>query len=471
MTFALSFPGLAGTGWAVAAGSSAITLTPADPIPGYFQGLSLRFLAAAANAGAATVTITGSGFSALPLLRRDGTALQAGDIRAGDLCTVVFEGTNFRLLDVSGTPPALSLNYWGDGSDGDLNTTGDVSLPSTLDGDMVVRNYNNLTINAGHTLTTQNRCRGLLVYVAGDCTINGTLSMTARGAAVDPTASGSSDGNPVNSAGVTFWRRTASGTAVFVANGTFGCGTAAVTAEANQVSSSGDATLFTIQRAGAAGGATQNTGPNSGYPGNAGGNGSTGQSGGGGSGAGSGRADGLGNGGAGGAGTCFSGGSGGGAGSNDSAPFNPTHGAPGAANGGAGGDAGSPIGANRASSGGAGNPAGANEVTSGSVSGSGEGTGGLLILLVRGNLTVGASGVISANGVQAGAPSGASVDDSAGGSSGGGNVVVLYGGALSNSGSLQADGGASATASGAGLNVSGGAGGDGSIQGPTQILV
>ena len=37
MTFALSFPGLAGTAWAVAAGSSTITLTPAEPIPRQHQ--------------------------------------------------------------------------------------------------------------------------------------------------------------------------------------------------------------------------------------------------------------------------------------------------------------------------------------------------------------------------------------------------------------------------------------------------
>ena len=63
----------------------------------------------------------------------------------------------------------------------DFNSTGDYSFPSVLDGDPVLATFNNFTINAGHTVTVQNRCKGLYLNILGDLVVNGTLSMTARG--------------------------------------------------------------------------------------------------------------------------------------------------------------------------------------------------------------------------------------------------------------------------------------------------
>ena len=55
-------------------------------------------------------------------------------------------------------------------------------FPSTLNGDPVVRTYDNFTINTGHTVTPVNRCKGMYLFIEGNLTINGILSMTARGA-------------------------------------------------------------------------------------------------------------------------------------------------------------------------------------------------------------------------------------------------------------------------------------------------
>jgi hypothetical protein len=58
---------------------------------------------------------------------------------------------------------------------------------STADSRMLVARYNgNLTINSGVTLTPQVRKRGMFMYVDGALTVNGTISMTARGAANVP---------------------------------------------------------------------------------------------------------------------------------------------------------------------------------------------------------------------------------------------------------------------------------------------
>ena len=91
--------------------------------------------------------------------------------------------------------------------------------------------------------------------------------------------------------------------------------------------------------------------------------------------------------------------------------------------------------------------------------------------MVRGNLAVGASAVISANGSAGGnanqATSGHITCSGAG--SGGGRVIILYAGTLSNSGTVQANGGSGGTASGGTANSTGGAGGAGSVTSPTAI--
>lgn len=323
-------------------------------------------------------------------------------------------------------------NYFGSGADGDVTISSNTNITATQDGDMIVKNYNSLTINSSCTLTTDNRCKGLLVYVKGNCTINGTLTMTARGAYADPVSAG------VSSTGLRIIRRKSGSTETLSASDLAGCGSAATTAESNQGSISGNGAIYTIPRTGAAGGAQ--AGPGGDLPGNAGSSGTGGQTGGGGSG---GANTGV-HSGAGGDGTCFSGGVGSGGtiiNQSDASDI-----------GGPGGDGSS--GYN--TGGGAGNPGGTGY--NGGSNG-GAGSGGILILIVGGNLTIGASGVISANGVAGGAGT------YGGGGSGGGSIIALYAGTLSNSGSLTATAGAG----GSSAYRAGGAGGAGSVQGPTVI--
>lgn len=333
----------------------------------------------------------------------------------------------------------MTLNYWGTGADGALSTTGNVNVcDSTTDGEMCVMNYSSLTINAGHTLTTTVRRKGLIVYVSGDAVINGTLSMTARGANVDPVAAG------VPAGGLTIARRTYAGGSA-AASVMTGAGANVIAAEAAQTGCSGTCTSFAIARAGGAGGGSVTIGANvsGGVAANPGQNGGVGQSGGGAGGA---AVNGPGwpsasTSGAGSAGTCFSGGSGGGA------SVQRTSAGSAGANGGAGGAANA---FNDTGSGGAGNPGGA-----GSAGGSAgnTGTGGLLILIVKGSLTIGATGVIASNGSDSGA------GGVRGGGSGGGIVLVLHAGSLTNSGNVTATGG-----SGSGGYGYGRSGGDGSVR-------
>jgi tetratricopeptide (TPR) repeat protein len=333
-------------------------------------------------------------------------------------------------------------NYWGNGADGVLNTINNISLESILDGDVIVRQYSKLTINVGHTMTVSNRCKGLVIYVDGDCVINGTLTMTACGASADPTQPDS-----IAPTGIRLIRRKKGGIDTLVSSDVGGTGAGGVgmlwrSFELLQPGINGNGKIYTIAQLGGAGGAgfadRIYSANNSGEPhlmgtggGGSGGGGDTPQYAGGGS-----------------QGTCFSGGSGGGGAPSGDPTVLATNGA---LFGGKGGDGGSVSGATYffgAGGGGAGNSrggAGAAKNPYGAFTDAkpgGVGTGGLLVLCVRGNLSVGDQGKVSANGVNGGA--GGFNDHQhggGGGGSGGGRVVILYAGDLKALGAIEAVGG------------------------------
>jgi hypothetical protein len=120
--------------------------------------------------------------------------------------------------------------------------------------------------------------------------------------------------------------------------------------------------------------------------------------------------------------------------------------------------------------GGIGNPNGVwsttNTYTSnGGVDNSVGGTGGLIILVVGGTLTIGGQGLITVDGVTG--PQFSTADRGGGGASGGGNMVLAYKTAfINNGGSYTANGG---SAWGWNYSQIGAAGGNGSIQ-TLQIL-
>jgi len=326
------------------------------------------------------------------------------------------------------------------------------------DGDMVVRQFKSLNVSAGNTLTTDQPCRGLLIYVQGNCNIDGILTMQGKGAYANPTVGGASDGNAVDSNGLRFPFKTAAGSSSISTTSALlnGCGTAARTIIANHPTLSSNGTILSVVRQGANGGGR--TGGGTPISTNPGANGTTGQSGGGGSGGGYYNQSSAG---AGSYGSCFGGGSGGGG----------THGGSSGdatAWGGPGGNGATPDGG-YSTPGGIGNGNGTWSSTNTLYGNNGTsntdfGTGGLLILIVGGNLTIGASGSINANGKSNG-NFGTANERAGGGSSGGGNVILAYAGAYNNSGSVTATGGSR----GGWGDQTGGAGGNGSVQ-TLQIL-
>jgi len=84
----------------------------------------------------------------------------------------------------------LFAYLFGSGVDGNVTISANTDLTSTLNGDIVYRNYMNLTINSGCTLSVSNMCRGLWIRVRGTLTLNGTISMSNKGCYI---AGGGSD--------------------------------------------------------------------------------------------------------------------------------------------------------------------------------------------------------------------------------------------------------------------------------------
>ena len=314
------------------------------------------------------------------------------------------------------------LDGFGNGSDGVFNSTGNVTLPiATADASSVIKQYTSFTLNAGHTLTVDKRCRGLFIFCQGGVTINGTINMDGRCGKVGKE-------NSVQ-------RLLQIPVGVYVldvpAGGTGGNG-------------------------GAGGAGGDSGGSYTGGPGGAGGTGAAGVWFGGGI---------AGPAGGGGSGAAYSvnGNTGGAAGGNNMDLAIGSGGSAGATGGNFSGGGG----ASRAYysgrySGPGGGGAGVNGGALGydyggcTAGGSGGGIGGGLIVIVcKGNLTIGSTGIVSARGLtggNGGNGGNAADSDSSGGGGGGGQggggggvIVLAYRGTYSNAGTVRVNGGSYGT--------------------------
>ena len=313
-----------------------------------------------------------------------------------------------------------------------------VTFPATTDGDAIVKQYSSITINSGDTVTVDNKCKGLILYCTGNCTINGTLSMDEKGAAMNaPTPGGAISPNGLR------W--------VWYAPGSTGgplsqpdvplavLGPAA--AAMDNPAAYNEPEITTVQSIVTGGTGGNNASGNSGgWParserdgGDGPGEGATGGGGGG---------TGFAGGGTGGAGYAWCGGGGGGgagAGGYDIAgesapPTNTT----GGGNGGSG-----PEGGRVGGGGGAGSPAGEGAPDPDGNGLDGGGAGGLICLFVQGNIDIGPTGAIKARGGEGGnaAPPGAGSNGGGGGGAGGGRIIICHGGTYTNNGTVSVDGG------------------------------
>jgi hypothetical protein len=380
---------------------------------------------------------------------------------------------------------AVLPNYFGDGSDGAVTISSNTNLVvpnknGSYNGDYVVKQYSTLTIDNGVTLTTDQPCKGMLIYVSGNCTINGTLSMRGRGAAADPDAVLSANGirYPVAPSSGSY-----SGS--LAAADFTGCGSSVIAAVANQPGGVG-VRIIQIPKRTTNGGTAVSGGLSANITGTAGTAGTAtgtdtlvvtlGGGGGGGlysdsnsCGSSTGNTTGRG-----GNSTAFSGGPGGG-GKMSGANNNGSSITAGSDNGGEGGEAGNGhCGGVHMTTGGVGNPGGWDQYGSSIQSGysntynrANSGTGGVIWLIVGGTLTIGSTGVIDVRGSDNTNYTGnRNVGGiyGGGGASGGGAAILLYKTALVNSGNILTTGGQYSLVNDAGPGGTGGAGSTVSLQ-------
>ena len=314
------------------------------------------------------------------------------------------------------------------------NTAGGVQNPTacyeftvpnkngSYDGDMFVAQFKDLTIDANVTLTVDQPCRGLFVYVDGDCTMNGFLSMTARGGNSNPTTSGGSDSSVVDAAGLQLPMLTSGGTSTLAAPTFAGAGSSVIAAVANQPAAAGNGTIFTISKLGGAGAASTTSHHNQTYAANSTTGGSTIAT----MGAPSGYSfyyEGGGSGNGGGDGGAFSSGAGGGGCTNNVSAVD----AKGGNYGGVGGKANrSGGGSGQGGWGGEGNPAGGVTGNTPGYGGPGfNGCAGIVWLVVNGDITFGVDGQVDCSGTDGHSGVTWVAHD---GPSGGGAAFVLYSG-------------------------------------------
>lgn len=81
----------------VGGSGNAITLTPSLPIDAYEAGQCFRFVAGSANTGAVTVAV--SGLTTKAITKNGSNALVSGDIPAGAVVWITYDGTQFQLSE------------------------------------------------------------------------------------------------------------------------------------------------------------------------------------------------------------------------------------------------------------------------------------------------------------------------------------------------------------------------------------
>jgi hypothetical protein len=99
------------------ANAYSVTLSPA---PSIVAGSKVVFKATNANTGASTLAVNGG--SATAIKKNGSTALASGDIAAGQVVEVVYDGTNFQIVGGPGVPGTANMRFRDDVNGGTWTT-------------------------------------------------------------------------------------------------------------------------------------------------------------------------------------------------------------------------------------------------------------------------------------------------------------------------------------------------------------
>lgn len=180
-------------------------IAPSPVISAYATGQIFSFKATNANSGASTLNVNGKG--AKNIYKLGSTALASGDIAAGQLVLVEYDGTQFQMLQPIANAPltSASLKFGGTGADGALSITSGTTTINCAGAAMVTKNYTSISITGTGALAFSNPAStGTIIILKsqGNVTLTSSAApmidvskMGAAGGAAAANTSGSVNGN------------------------------------------------------------------------------------------------------------------------------------------------------------------------------------------------------------------------------------------------------------------------------------
>lgn len=176
-------------------GTNTITAIGAVGMSAYVAGQRFSFIAAGNNTGAVTININSAG--AKSIVKNGSVALQSGDMASGAAYEIVYDGTNFQLINPKSSTSVSSVSG---GSTGifmasttavtatiSSGTPAVFTVASSVD---VPANGTQITLNTTGVLPT-GLSQNVIYYVINASTTTFNVSLTSGGSAVNTTAAGS----------------------------------------------------------------------------------------------------------------------------------------------------------------------------------------------------------------------------------------------------------------------------------------
>lgn len=191
---------------------NALVLTPVPAWTSYSAGQRITTKVAVTNTGAATVNVSALGVQAIKKLNGS-TALAAGDMVAGQVLELEYDGTNFQMLSPVGNPPALLsqiIKFGGKGTDAAINIASGTQTISLGGAAFFTYNAPSISITGtGQLAFTNPHPNGTIIWLRsqGAVTITGTVTPSIGAAG----ANGSSSTTSVGCGGGTCYFSASSG--------------------------------------------------------------------------------------------------------------------------------------------------------------------------------------------------------------------------------------------------------------------
>jgi hypothetical protein len=173
-----------------AVGTDAYAITLAPAISAYKDGMVVRFKAATANTGNATLAI--NGLVAKNILKNHDQTLADNDIEANQIVEVVYDGTQDKFVMQSQLANSITTKFGGDGSDGALLVTSGTTTIDLTGLAVFIKQYTSIEISGTGAVAFSNpHADGTIIILKSQGAVTITSSATR---AIDLRGLGSSGG-------------------------------------------------------------------------------------------------------------------------------------------------------------------------------------------------------------------------------------------------------------------------------------